>query len=368
MFFYIFAAMLRRSWVEINLDTIARNYRICKSCLREGQEIMTVVKADAYGHGEAEVALRLQEEGCSNYAVSNIEEAKRLREVGIRGQVLILGYTPFENIPELLKYDITQALISEEYAAKMAGNGIKAQFAIETGMNRIGLDCEDVQACVRTIESYSSEFTLTGIFTHLCVADTPSEDEFTALQIDRFRQVAEGVEHLHLPYVHCLNSAGSLRSESFGNLARLGIILYGLKPDRANVLPKGIEPALSWKSVISMTRTVKAGETIGYGRTYTANRDMRIAVIPTGYADGYNRALSNRGSVLVDGVKVPVLGRVCMDQMMIDVTDMPEAKADDEVVLIGKGYDADDMAADAGTIGYEIICAISKRVPKSFIK
>jgi len=359
--------MLKRSWVEINLNTLAENYRIYRSCIPKQQEIMAVVKADAYGHGEDAVVKRLLKEGCHNFAVSNIEEAIKVREAGADGQVLILGYTPAENMGEILEYDITQTLLSEEYAEKLAGHGIKAQFAIETGMNRIGLDADDTRECRRIIEKYADKYVLTGIFTHLCVADTPSEKEFTKMQIERFKAVADSVAHLNLPYIHCMNSAGGLWETSFGNLARVGIIMYGLKPDRANTLPQGIKPALNWKSVISMIRKVKKGETIGYGRSYTAAREMSIAVIPTGYADGFSRALSNKGCVMIGGKKAPIVGRVCMDQLMVDVTDIPYVQPDMEVFLIGDGYSADDMAKDAGTIGYEIICAISKRVPKSYI-
>ncbi len=359
--------MLRRSWVEINTDTIKRNYSIYKTLTAPGQKIMAVIKADAYGHGDIRTARLVQEAGCTDFAVSNIEEAMVLRRAGITGQILILGYTPFSAIDELKEYDITQALLSEEYASQFAGHGIKAQFAIDTGMNRIGLDGSDIEACERTIRSYKNSFELTGLFTHLCVADTKEGDAFSAGQIERFKSVAERVSDLRLPYIHCMNSAGGMRMPPYGNLVRLGIIMYGLKPDPSLHLPAGIKPALSWKSVISMIKNVRTGETIGYGRTFTAPRDMRIATIPTGYADGYSRALSNKGHVIIRGKQAPITGLVCMDQMMVDISDIPDARYEDEATLLGEGYDANDMALSAGKICYEIICDISKRVPRLYI-
>ena len=226
--------------------------------------------------------------------------------------------------------------------------------------------------CEKEIRRVAEKLQLTGLFTHLCVADTPSEDGFTSLQQEKFKEVVEVAKDLHLPYIHSLNSAGGLwHQDGFSNLNRLGIIMYGLKPDYMNSLPEGIAPVMEWKSVISMVKSVHPGETIGYGRTYTVEKEMRIATIPTGYADGYNRALSNKGYVLINGRRAPIVGRVCMDQFMVDVTDIPGVKAYDEVVLIGKSGDemltADDMAQMLGTIGYEVVCDVGKRVQRIYL-
>ncbi len=358
--------MLKRSWVEINLENIAENYKIYKEQIPPTQEIMAVVKADGYGHGAVEVAKTVKALGCENFAVSNIEEAKQLRENGIKGQILILGYTPLSSISDLSKYNITQTLLSEDYAEKLSRKGIKAQFAIDTGMNRIGLDADNPENCERIIRKYSTAFELTGVFTHLCVADTKSQDEFTNGQIAKFRSVVERIKDLKLPFVHCMNSAGGLWNNGYGNLVRLGIVLYGLKPDYSNTLPKGINPALEWKSVVSMIKKVHPGETIGYGRSYIADKEMIIATIPTGYADGYNRILSNKGKVLINGKIAPIVGRICMDQMVVDVTGL-NVNFEDEVILLGDGYTADDTARDIRTIGYEIVCDIGKRVPRVYI-
>ena len=364
-----------RSWVEINPQTILNNLNIYKRYLKvPTYEIMAVVKADAYGHGDTVVSKYLSDNGINHFAVSNIDEAIHIRESGAEGQILILGYTPVERAEELIQYDITQALLSEDYAEKIASQGlpVKCQFAIDTGMRRIGLNADDLDDCERIIRIYADKLKLDGLFTHLCVADTPEQNEFTEDQIKLFEDIAARVSDLNLPYCHCMNSAGGLWHHSdVSCFARLGIILYGLKPDYMNNLPKGIQPALSWKSVVSMVKEVKPGDTIGYGRSFTVGNSMKIATIPTGYADGYPRLLSNKGWVLINGHIAPIVGRVCMDQMMVDVTEIPNVEFESEVVLIGRSGDAtitaDDLAHLIGTIGYEIVCGISKRVERAYI-
>ena len=270
--------LLKRSWVEISIPTILKNTQIYKQQIQNNSSIMAVVKADAYGHGAVEVSRILQGSGVFDFAVSNILEAVELREAGIKGQILILGYTPIENLDLLIKYDITQAVLSEEYADDLISSNlsIKCQYAIDTGMNRIGLDADKIKECENEIRRVSSRLELTGLFTHLCVADTPFQDEFTSLQQEKFKRIVEAVEDLHLPYIHSLNSAGGLwHQDGFSNLNRLGIVMYGLKPDYLNSLPAGIEPAMEWKSVISMVKSVQPGETIGYGRTYTVEKRTR---------------------------------------------------------------------------------------------
>ena len=358
--------MLGRSWAVVDTGRLRENYRICASLLKGGAQAMAVVKADAYGHGDARTAAVFQEEGARHFAVSNIEEAISLRKAGITGRILILGYTPPSRAEDLLAWDITQALTDEAYARELEGKGIRAEFALDTGMNRIGLDADDPALCEKAIRSFSNGFRLEGIFTHLCAADTPAEDGFTRAQIAKFLAVRDRVRDMGLPYAHCLNSAGGLYYPGYGDLVRFGIVLYGLKPDRDNELPEGIRPAMSWKSVVSTVKQVRAGESVGYGRAYTAQSDIRLATIPTGYADGYSRSLSGRGCVWIRGRRAKVAGRVCMDQMMADVTDIP-CEAGDEVQLLGDMYTADDMARDAGTIGYEIVCGISGRVPRVYV-
>ena len=357
----------KRCYVEVDLSVIRDNARILSLALEPGQEMMAVVKADAYGHGAVPVSLVLQEEGVCHFAVSNIREAMELREAGIAGQILILGYTSASEADKLKYYDITQTLISEEHALGFKGTGIKAQFAIDTGMNRIGLDGDDPAYCEAVIRAYKDDVQLTGLFTHLCTADDPSSDDFTKEQMARFEAVCDRVSDLDLPYLHCLNSAGGLYHNAYGKLVRFGIVLYGLKPDRANVLPEGLKPAMTWKSLISMVKTVHPGESISYGRTFTADHEMRVATVPVGYADGYRRDMSNQGSVWIRGKEARILGRVCMDQFMCDVTDIPEASFEDEVILMDQNYNADTIAALCRTIGYEIACDISKRTERVYI-
>ena len=362
----------RRSWVEIDLGKIASNYRIYRSHMAEGCLLMPVVKADAYGHGDVAVSTMLQKMGAECFAVSNIDEAKTLRESGISGDILILGYTPPECAEELFRFEITQTLLSEEYAEEISRKGfrIKCQFAIDTGMNRIGLSSDDPEGCERAIRHYGSKLELTGIFTHLSVADGMDEESisFTRAQLDSFAKISERISDMKLRYIHCMNSAGGLCYG--GNVVRLGIMMYGLYPAPPVKPMEGIEPALSWKTVVSMVKTIGSGESVGYGRTFTADREMRIATLPTGYADGYRRDLSGRGYVLINGKKAYVVGRICMDQMMVDVTHV-DCKMGDEVILIGRdgaeAITADNIAAMIDTIGYEIICGISKRVPRNYI-
>ena len=373
--------MERRSWIEIDLDQIKQNYFIYKNSLQSDAEIMAVIKADAYGHGDAHIARWLSEQGCRLFAVSNIDEAVGLRNAGIKGEILILGYTSPKYAKTLSYLDLSQAIVSEEYAEALSQTGqrVKCQFAIDTGMKRIGLDGDNTSSCEEIIRKYSDSLIVEGLFTHLCVADTDSEDakEFTYGQIRKFKAVADAVADLKLPYVHCCNSAGGLyylknnsEFEVIGKIVRLGIVLYGLKPDADNQLPDGVRPAMTWKSVVSMVKNVHPGETIGYGRTFMVKKEMKVATVTTGYADGLNRLLSNKGFVMINGCKAPIVGRICMDQTLVDVTEIPDVKMGAEVVIIGESgdltYTADDMAQDLGTIGYEVICNITKRVQRFY--
>ena len=362
----------QRSWVEINLSALHNNLICYSSQLPTTSQVLVVVKADAYGHGDKVVAKFLSNHGVRHFAVSNIDEAIRIRTEGVEGQILILGYTPIERAEKLIEYDITQALLSEEYAERIVATGlpVKCQFAIDTGMRRIGLNADDPVYCERVIREYCHRLNLNGLFTHLCVSDTSEQDEFTEKQIKLFEEVVTRVSELKLS-CHCMNSAGGLWHHSnLPGITRLGIILYGLKPDYMNTLPEGIKPALSWKSVVSMVKEVKVGDTIGYGRSFLVDHPMTIATIPTGYADGYPRLLSNKGYVLINGKRAPIVGRVCMDQMMVDVTSITDVKFETEVVLIGESgkekLTADDLANMIGTIGYEIVCGISKRVDRVY--
>jgi len=372
----------KRSWIEIDLSQIRANLAVYRKALKKDAEIMAVIKADAYGHGDVQVARILRESGVRLFAVSNIDEAVGLRNAGIEGEILILGYSSPIYARILQEYDLTQSILSEEYASELAASGlkIKCQFAIDTGMNRIGIDADNCKMCSETIHYYAKVLDINGIFTHLCVADTDDKESeaFTCGQISKFKAVSDAVSDLNLPFVHCCNSAGGLfyledndRFSGIGDIIRLGINLYGLNTDECREIPEGIKPAMCWKSVISMVKDVHPGESVGYGRTFTVTRESRIATVTTGYADGLNRLLSNKGFLMVNGMKAPIVGRICMDQTMIDVTDIPNVRMGTKVTIIGKNgsleYTADDMAKDLDTIGYEIICNITKRVQRFYV-
>ena len=364
-------SFLYRSWVEVDTEQIVKNYNVYKSALPGKAQIIAVVKANAYGHGDVEIARSLEAGGADFFAVSNINEAVKLREGGINGEILVLGYTPPSHLFALADYDIIQTAVSKEHIEelkKYAPSGAKVHIAIDTGMKRIGLDSEDCEGCVKIIKSATSALKITGIFTHLPVADSTCEADrrFTKQSLDKFRRIVTDVMPLGIELIHCLNSAGGI--EYFGapfNTVRLGISLYGYSPSPQIKLPQGIKPAMSWKTLVSAIIKVSKGESVGYGRSFVASQDMRIATLTTGYADGYPRAASNKGCVLIKGKRARIVGKVCMDMMMVDVTDIPEVKAGDLAVLIGNSgaevLSADDIAKWSDTISYEILTGISAR-------
>ena len=371
----------RRCWAEVDLDQIVANYRIYQAHMPVRKEVMCVVKANAYGHGDVPVASALTRAGCRRFAVSNVEEAVRLREGGVPGEILILGYTPVSEAGLLSRYQITQALTDESYARELAEAAeapIRCHYALDTGMRRIGLNADEPERAAQAVLHAPEKLRVTGIFTHLCAADTPEEADSRAFTLAQQEKAERVLGLLHAAgrtdiVLHGLNSAGGLfYPEEKTAFSRLGIILYGLAPDRSNVLPEGIRPALSLKSAVGLVKRIRPGDTVGYGRTFRADREMTVATLPVGYADGFSRALSGRGHVLIRGQEAPILGRVCMDQTMVDVSAIPDTVRGDEAVILGQSGErrqtADDLAAQTGTIGYEIVCAISPRVPRIYLQ
>lgn len=369
---------LKRTWAEIDLDAVAENLKSYKSRLPQGVELMCVVKAACYGHSDLAVCPMLQEMGVKWFAVSNAEEALRLRDIGITGDVLILGSTPPEAAAALAEQDIIQAVTDEAHAIALdealGGKKLRCHAAVDTGMTRIGLrgTPQEIAERLKRISALKG-IALEGIFTHYAVADStdPSDRQYTARQTERFFAVRDAAEAagISLKECHCLNSAGGLCApDPRSTLARLGIVLYGLYPDRGLPLPFEPEPAMALKSTVSMIKRIEAGESVSYGRTFTADRPMTVATVTCGYADGYPRALSNKGYVLVRGRRAPIIGRVCMDQFMIDISAVPGVEPFETVTLMGRDGDevltADDLAAMTGTIGYEIVCGITSRVPR----
>lgn len=346
------------SQIQVDLNAVKRNYLTIKSRLPYEVKIMAVVKNDAYGHGLTEVSKALFSSGCRAFVVANVDEGLALKSCGINADVLVLGYTPADRLLDVYSNGLTQSVLSPEYARILTDSGLKLKVhvAIDTGMNRVGLDADNTLKCINDIKDFAKHLEVEGVFTHLCVADDPMQRSFTVGQIDRFRRVVEGLGDLNLKYIHCMNSAGALTLPPFGNAVRLGIVLYGLKPNAHIVLPPNILPAMTWKTSVCMVKTVKKGESVGYGRTFIAEKDTRIATVCVGYGDGYPRALSSVGQAVVNGKRAKIVGRVCMNHFMLDVTDIPFVTQGDAVTLIGDGLTADELADKTGSIGYEMVC------------
>lgn len=371
---------VQRSWIEVSIPQLRTNYETYQSKYVDNKDIMAVVKANGYGHGERLIGKALNEFGVNHYAVSNLYEGIHLRDIGVTGHILVLGYTPVEEIHLLKEYHIAQTILSGDYCdelldSKIDTDGIEFHVSINTGMNRIGLNAEQMEECEKKIRAYAEKLKLVGIFTHLCVADSQAEEDiaFTNQQIKSFETLVERLSDLNFKYVHCMNSAGGVQYTSkYTNLSRLGIILYGIRPSKEITLCEEIKPVLTWKTVVSMVREIGPKATVGYGRTFAADKNMRIAVLPTGYADGYNRKIAKNGYVLLKGQRAPILGSICMDQMMVDVSDIKDVEIGDEVVLLGTDGEETLTAEQLGdwcdTIPYEIICGISARVERLAIQ
>lgn len=373
---------LKRAWAEISLPALRRNAGIIKAMNSENTAVMAVVKADAYGHGDEHICRCLSQDcGVKYFAVSNLDEAIAVRGFCPDSEILILGYTPPEYAHEIAQYNIIQGVVSTDYAAALTGNSpdtIRCHIKIDTGMGRIGLKHDTPEACCEEIISLCGmeRLKVEGIYTHFAVADSKNADDIAYTQsqekfiLDTYDILTE--RGISLPHVHFMNSAAiCARNNERSTLARAGIILYGLHPDISLEIPEGLEPIMELKAVISHVKTVSRGDCISYGRTFRAEEGMRIATVTIGYADGYSRLLSSKGEILVGGKRCPIVGRVCMDQLMIDVTGVP-CESGDIVTLIGKDGDeritADELASLCGTIGYEVVCGISKRVPRTYIE
>lgn len=365
---------LRRCWAEIDLSAVKYNIEQYKKYLKAGTELLCVVKANCYGHSDKLVVPYLEQLGVKWFAVSNLIEAEHLRALGVDGEIIILGYSPEENADDLIKYNIIQACTEYSYAQKLSENAktgkVRLHIAIDTGMTRIGLhsgtkaDADEIQK-IAALENVQVE----GMFTHYAVADCADDEScaYTAFQTEKILAVDEELKKrgVALPCVHFLNSAGGIyHSNEKSTLARLGIILYGLYPDPSNPLPFEPKPVMTLKAVISQVKYIEAGTSVGYGRTFTADKRIKLATITAGYADGFPRALSNKGEVIIKGTRCKIVGRICMDQFMCDVSALDNVQAGDVATLFGSDITADDIAKLTGTIGYEIVCGIAERVPR----
>lgn len=376
------AATRYRAWAEIDLSALAHNVQEVRQILAPSTQIMAVVKADAYGHGDVAVCHTLWDLGVRWFAVSNLEEAYAVRNSCPNAEVFILGYTPPQLASYLAEADIIQGVLSADYAKALAENAglpVRCHIKLDTGMGRIGFRGETAEDYVRQIEPLFSlrNLSIEGIYTHFAVADSEDPDDvaFTDQQEKRILDVYDALAAAGHPleHVHFMNSAASVtRPNPRATLARAGIVLYGLHPNYPTPVPMDLDPVMTLRSVVSYVKEVEPGTPISYGRTYVAPEKRTIATVTIGYADGYPRLLSNKGTATVHGVACPITGRVCMDQLMLDVTDVPDpVQPGDVVTLFGKPepgvITADEAAAMCGTIGYELVCGISKRVPRDFI-
>lgn len=355
----------QRVYAEIDLAAIRHNIKTIKE--KTGKKLLVVIKANAYGHGAKKIS-QVCKDLADYFAVATIEEAITLREDGIENPILILGYVSPEYFSDLAKYDIEQTVFDYESASLLAKAGCKAHIAVDTGMGRIGFIPNDESIEVIKKIYALDGLKIEGIFTHFATADE-KDKEFTLKQYDMFSRFCERLEEegVHIPTKHVANSATIIDLPQYSlDMVRSGIITYGLKPSY-DVGDIDIRPALKLKTHVVNVKTVPRGTPISYGRTYVTESERVIATIPVGYADGYPRALSNKGRVVINGKYAPITGRVCMDQFMVDVTDIPSVKIGDEVSLIDNMLPVEEIADLEGTINYEIVCKISDRVPRIYI-
>lgn len=363
----------------INKKAIAANFQNMKSNLKDGIKMVAVIKTDGYGHGAVPIAQMVEPyDYIWGFAVAAVEEGLALREAGIAKPILVLGYTFEQDYPIMIKNGIRPAVftmkMAEEFAAAARELGVKApiHIAVDTGMSRIGFaDCEE---SIHTVSAISRipDLTIEGAFTHFARAD--ETDKSSAMQqFRRFDGFCRNLEHAGVKNFlrHCSNSAGILElPEVHMDMVRAGITIYGIYPSNEVARDIKLYPAMGLKSHIVYIKQIAKGTAISYGGTFVADHDMRIATIPVGYGDGYPRSLSNRGSVLIRGRRAPIVGRVCMDQFMVDVTDLP-AELLDEVTLLGKDGEeeitVDELGALSGRFPYEFVCDIGKRVPRVYL-
>lgn len=364
----------QRTAAVVHLDRLAANVENIRKRLRPGVEMMAVLKGDGYGHGIAGIYPTLRRCGVERYAVAVWEEGAALRQAGAEEPILLLGDTWDDQLPELIKWKLIPSIFQTETAQKLndlaraAGVVQPIHIKIDTGMSRIGFPADE-----RALEPIGQiaameNLRIEGAFTHYAQAD--DNDEFTAAQFGRFMDTVEALRArgVEIPFLHTANSpAILLRPELQLDAVRAGDVLYGLCPIEAEAWEQeGLVDVMTWHSYVVMVKTIPAGTQVGYGGSFTAPRDMRIATIPVGFADGYSRGLSNRGAVIIRGQEAPIVGRVCMDQFMVDVTEIPDVTRGDGVTLLGGSMSILRMAELLDKNVDEIVCGVSKRVPKLY--
>ncbi|URZ05106.1 alanine racemase [Clostridium felsineum] len=371
---------IRPVWAEIDLDNIAYNMQQIRKCSKS-DEIIAVVKADAYGHGAVDVAPVLLKNGANRFAVAVASEAVELRKSGIECPIMILGYTPLSLVDSIEKYHIEQTVFSYEYAkelsrmAKKNNVTIRIHIALDTGMGRIGFipSEENVEEVCKI--SKLPNIKIEGMFSHFSTSDEENKD-YTYDQLKKFEWFYDELKKkdIEINVRHIGNSAAIMElPETHFEATRPGIILYGYYPsnevDKSNL---HLKPVMTLKTNVVHIKKMMPGQYVSYGRKFKCERECVIATLPVGYADGYTRMLSGKAKVIINGKYAPVVGRICMDQCMIDITDISRVKVGDEVIIMGerdgKKFTADDIAEIIGTINYEVICMIGKRVPRVYIE
>lgn len=367
----------RPAWVEIDLEAIAANVAALKRHLSERVQLMAVVKANAYGHGAEMVARTALESGATWLGVNTVDEGVQLRRAGLAAPILVLGHCPPQEAAKVVANHLTPTVTTLETALALASASVErglvtpVHLKVDTGMGRYGLLPAEVVAFARRVTALSSLY-LEGLWTHFATADE-TDKSFTWQQFSVYQTVVRRLEEegLAIPLRHVANSAATIDlPEMHLDLVRCGLSIYGLYPSRQTSRTVPLRPALALKAHLARVCTLPAGASVGYGRTWVAPRPSLIALVPLGYADGYRRALSNRGVALVHGQRVPVIGRVSMDQLTVDVSSVPGVRQDDEVVLIGRQGEAeitaDEVAGMLGTINYEVTTAIATRLPRVY--
>lgn len=370
----------RPLWAEVNLDNIAHNMREIRR-IAASKEIIAVIKADAYGHSALDVAPVLLENGATRFAVAVVTEAIELRKTVADAPIMILGYTPVDFVKELIENNIEITAYSYDYVeavskeAEKYGKKVKIHIAVDTGMGRIGFlpDGNSINDVYKI--SKLSNILIEGVFSHFSTSDEQDKG-YTMYQLQKFNWFCEELVKKGVSFNlrHIANSGAIIdMPEVHMDAVRPGILLYGYYP--SNEVDKSkinLKPAMTLKASVINIKKLPAGEYISYGRTYKTERESIIATLPIGYADGYTRLLFNKGKVIIKGRFAPIVGRICMDMCMVDVTDIDDVKVGDEAIIMGEEngikYNADDIADHIGTINYEILCAVSKRVPRVFVK
>ena len=374
------------SWVEVDAAALEQNVAAIRSNLAPGCRMVPVVKANAYGHGYLQIARLLDGKQFPYIGVHNLEEALTLREGGINNDILILGYVPLEDLETTVEAGFDFVVYNIETLRKLtevANNKTpaKCHLKLETGANRQGVTREQLPDFL-ALFSGTRQLQLVGVATHFANIEDTTDHSYAEFQFQRYGEMKQMIEASGLPvsYYHMASSAAALLfPHTHFNLARVGIALYGLWPSKETYLSyrmagkqnQILRPVLSWKTIVAQVKDVRKGEYIGYGTTYRATADLKIAVIPIGYYDGYDRQLSNSGHVLINGMRAPIRGRICMDIFMVDVTDIPDVRLESEVVLIGRSGDevirAEDVAGWANTINYEIVSRIGSHLQRRVI-